>query len=329
MVNSGITGWGSEIEICINSLYAILNTKFKSGDIVINLSIFRYTDDQYFESYIHDYSIPFNKNTEINCFIEGESSHIDAHGNEILAEYIFNDIKALLDAKNVVGKPINFLTTKHLGDEENLQLNEYIKRIKQNKFCESSGLKTGAIVMNCNPFTLGHQYLIAESLKVIDYLYVFVVEEDKSFFSFKDRFKMVKAACKNYNNVKVFPSGKYMISALTFADYFNKESLQQGVTINPSFDVELFASKIAPALNIRFRFVGEEPFDYVTAQYNISLKEVLPEYGIELIEIPRYQVEGEMVSATKVRRLLKSGDYDGLKNYLPETSYQYIRKNRK
>lgn len=50
----------------------------------------------------------------------------------------------------------------------------------------------GSIVMNCNPFTLGHRYLIEYASKYVDYLYIFVVEEDKSFFPFSDRIDLIK-----------------------------------------------------------------------------------------------------------------------------------------
>ncbi|MBQ9442198.1 MAG: [Selenomonadaceae bacterium] len=79
--------------------------------------------------------------------------------------------------------------------------------------------------MNCNPFTLGHEYLIEYASKKVKKLYIFVVEEDKSEFKFADRFELVKRGVKKFSNVEVLPSGKFIISQQTFSGYFNKENL--------------------------------------------------------------------------------------------------------
>lgn len=188
----------------------------------------------------------------------------------------------------------------------------------------------GAMVMNCNPFTRGHRYLIEQAQKIVDFLYVFVVEEDSSDFSFKDRFEIVKANCADLKNIKVLPSGKYMISSITFAEYFQKEDLQNQQTMIPAMDVRLFGQAIAPTLKITKRFVGEEPLDTVTRQYNETMKEMLPGYGVELVEIPRMELEdGEPINATKVRKLILDGDLKSCEKYLTMQTYLYIRKNFK
>lgn len=51
-------------------------------------------------------------------------------------------------------------------------------------------------------------------------------------------------------------------------------------------DITLFAQKIAPHLNITYRFVGEEPEDSVTNEYNLAMKRILPKKRIQLVEIP-------------------------------------------
>ena len=188
----------------------------------------------------------------------------------------------------------------------------------------------GAMVMNCNPFTRGHRYLIEKAQEVTDFLYVFVVEEDSSDFSFKDRFAIVKANCSDLQNIKVLPSGKYMISSITFAEYFQKDDLQDQQTMIPAMDVRLFGQVIAPTLNIKKRFVGEEPFDTVTRQYNETMKDMLPGYGVELVEIPRVTLnDGEPINATKVRKLILAGDLKSCEKYLTMQTYLYIRKNFK
>ena len=188
----------------------------------------------------------------------------------------------------------------------------------------------GAIVMNCNPFTRGHRYLIEQAQKMVDFLYVFVVEEDSSDFTFKDRFAIVEANCKDLQNIKVLPSGKYMISRITFAEYFSKDELQGQQTMVPAMDVRLFGQAIAPILKINKRFVGEEPLDTVTKQYNEAMKDMLPGYDIELIELPRLTLEdGEPINATKVRKFIMEGKIKLCQKYLTMQTYEYINKNLK
>ena len=165
---------------------------------------------------------------------------------------------------------------------------------------------------------------------MVDFLYVFVVEEDSSDFSFKDRFAIVKANCSDLQNIKILPSGKYMISSITFAEYFQKDDLQGQQTMIPAMDVRLFGQAIAPTLNIKKRFVGEEPLDTVTRQYNETMKDMLPGYGVELVEIPRVTLDdGEPINATKVRKLILEGDLKLCEKYLTMQTYLYIRKNFK
>ncbi|WDU82327.1 GNAT family N-acetyltransferase [Caloramator sp. Dgby_cultured_2] len=49
-----------------------------------------------------------------------------------------------------------------------------------------------ALVMNCNPFTLGHKYLIEIAAKENERVVVFIVEENKSLFPFDVRLELVK-----------------------------------------------------------------------------------------------------------------------------------------
>ena len=183
----------------------------------------------------------------------------------------------------------------------------------------------GAVVANCNPFTLGHRYLIEESLKKCDYLHVFILSDNRSFFSAQDRFEMVKRGVDGLERVILHQTSDYMISAATFPTYFFKD-LQQGKKANCRLDLELFGSRIAPELHITKRFVGTEPFCPVTNDYNEEMKRILPGYGIAAEEIPRKKKDDIPVSASEVRRLLKDGQYQALKELVPESTYQYLCK---
>jgi [citrate (pro-3S)-lyase] ligase len=192
--------------------------------------------------------------------------------------------------------------------------------------------RIGAVVMNCNPFTLGHRWLVEYAAQRVRHLYIFAVEEDKSIFPFKDRLELIKQGVEDLQNVTVLPSGKFIISSLTFVDYFNKSELQDRV-IDPSQDVRLFAEEIAPVLNISVRFAGEEPFDKVTRQYNETMRRVLPEYGIAFEEIPRKEAGGEVVSASRVRALLEEGAFEEiayqLERLVPKTTLDYLQTRAK
>ncbi|MCR5809363.1 MAG: [citrate (pro-3S)-lyase] ligase [Clostridiales bacterium] len=182
------------------------------------------------------------------------------------------------------------------------------------------GVKAAA-VMNCNPFTKGHRYLIENAAKQADSLYVFVVSEDRSVFSFEDRMSMVKEGVSDIENVVVCPSGDYMISYATFPTYFMKEGAD-AETANARLDLALFARKIAPALGITKRFVGTEPYCGVTRNYNELMKELLPKEGIEVIELERYGG----VSASLVRAAMKKKDILTLSRLVPESTLRVIRE---
>ncbi|MFV0519694.1 MAG: hypothetical protein ACK5LY_05405, partial [Lachnospirales bacterium] len=148
----------------------------------------------------------------------------------------------------------------------------------------------------------------------------------KSFFPFADRIELVKKGTSDLENVTVIPSGKYIISSLTFSDYFNKEKLQEE-EVDMSADVELFADAIAPALNISVRFVGEEPLDKVTRQYNQTMQMLFPKRGIDLVIIPRKEFEEQVISASLVRELLKEKKFFDIAEIVPSTTLDYLVKN--
>ncbi len=184
---------------------------------------------------------------------------------------------------------------------------------------------SGAVIANCNPFTLGHRYLMENASKMCDTLYVFAVSEDKSLFSAHDRLEMVKRGTSHIENAIVVPTGPYLISSATFPTYFLKDNADE---IKCSLDVEIFGNIIAPHLGITKRFAGTEPNCSVTAKYNNILKNSLPEYGIEFCEIPRLEYDHTPISASLVRRYIEENRTEEIKNLVPETTYNLIMKGR-
>jgi len=224
---------------------------------------------------------------------------------------------------NQYGTPRNQSENINLSTENISELISYKTILTQTH--EKLFGKIGSIVMNCNPFTLGHRYLIEWAANQVKHLYIFAVEEDKSIFPFADRFELIKKGTADLPNVTVLPSGKFIISSITFQDYFNKAELQDR-TVDPSMDISLFGKEIAPVLNIKVRFAGEEPLDKVTKQYNDTMRQILPDYGIEFVEIPRKEFNGEAISASRVRKLLEEKKFDEIEKLVPATTLEYLLK---
>lgn len=185
------------------------------------------------------------------------------------------------------------------------------------------GGTVGALVMNCNPFTKGHRYLIETAAKECLRVYVFVLSEDKSQFSAADRLEMVRRGTEDIPNVKVLPTGPYLISSATFPTYFLKDR-EGAEQVHCLLDIEIFCNYYAPRLGISRRYVGTEPLSPMTAQYNEALKANLPQRGIAVREIPRLEI-GIPVSASAVREALEKGDDENLRSMLPQTTYNYLK----
>lgn len=210
---------------------------------------------------------------------------------------------------------------------------------------EKSGLDSdekAALVMNCNPFTLGHRYLIEKAAKENSQVVVFIVEENRSEFPFLERLELVKQGTADLKNVTVVPGGEYIISSATFPTYFLKEKTDK-LRIYTTLDAGLFCKYIAPEFNIKHRYVGTEPYCDVTESYNAALIETLPKYGIELKLVERKEMnfgqesadgqaaeqgnatEQGAISASWVRNLLKSGNWDQIAKLVPKTTFKYLK----
>ncbi len=205
----------------------------------------------------------------------------------------------------------------------------YLKRyLKSLKLQRKEGDKIGSIVMNANPFTLGHRYLIQQAAENCDWLHLFVVKEDTSRFPYSDRLRLIEASTKDIPNLTIHKGSEYIISRATFPCYFIKE---QGVIDHcyTEIDIKIFRQYIAPALGITHRFVGTEPFCKVTNQYNKDMRywletDELLYPAIELVELERMVYNGVAVSASLVRRLLAKKDLAAIKPIVPEATYQYL-----
>ena len=155
---------------------------------------------------------------------------------------------------------------------------------------ERSEGSAGVIIMNANPFTLGHKYLIEKASEQVDKLFVIPVKEDVSLFPYSERLGMIRSGCEGL--ATVLDGSDYQISAATFPTYFLKD-LSEASETQMLLDLDMFGRHIAPALGATVRFVGSEPTDPLTAHYNELMKEVLPTFGISVVEIPRLDCGGD------------------------------------
>ena len=177
----------------------------------------------------------------------------------------------------------------------------------------------GVVVMNCNPFTLGHRYLIEQAAKQVERLFVMVVREDCSLFAYAERKAMVEQGVAHLKNVTVIDGSEYAISQATFPTYFLKR-LDDAADTQMLLDLDLFRRHIAPALGATVRFVGTEPTDRLTRRYNQLMHEVLA----DVREIARLEKEGNAVSASRVRKAMEQGDMSTIRQLVPPTTLPYI-----
>ena len=210
--------------------------------------------------------------------------------------------------------------------ENSDNLNLYKERLALHR---KDGNTIGSIVMNANPFTLGHQYLAQEAAKRSDWLHLFVVKEDLSEFRFKDRIKLIKQGVSHIENITVHEGSDYIISSATFPTYFIKDKGEVN-ELHAKLDLSVFRNHLAPALGISHRFVGTEPYCVVTNNYNKNMKKILENPDgksnpIEVIEIKRVEQDGKAISASRVRELLKKENFKELEKIVPSTTLEFLK----
>jgi [citrate (pro-3S)-lyase] ligase len=211
--------------------------------------------------------------------------------------------------------------------ENNQNLSFYQNKLRKYK---KEGKVVGSIVMNANPFTLGHKYLVETAAKKSDWLHLFVVKEDASDFAFVDRLNLIRKGLKDIPNLSIHEGSNYIVSKATFPTYFIKDK-GKVEDLYAKLDLSIFKNQIAPCLGITHRFVGTEPTCAVTNNYNKNMKEILEkdEEGnppIYVDEIPRITYRSEAISASHVRKLLKKKEYEEISNIVPKSTYEFLMK---
>ena len=211
------------------------------------------------------------------------------------------------------------LNTSYLNTSTPQHLNTSYLNTSPSHHLTTTMQPTGCIVMNCNPFTLGHRYLIEQAAKQVERLYVMVVREDCSLFAYTERKAMVEQGVADIENVNVIDGSDYAISRATFPTYFLKR-LDDAADTQMLLDLDLFRRHIAPALGAIVRFVGTEPTDQLTRRYNQLMHEALK----DVRETARLEKDGNAVSASRVRKAMEEGDMNTIRQLVPPTTLPYI-----
>lgn len=271
-------------------------------------------------------------NNIIKCVAIDSEYHGGAIFNELMT-YLLNELYNKGHQKvYVYTKPSTTNGFKAIGFKEIERVNddlvfmekarhgfeEYINNLKKQYV---DGERIGAIVLNANPFTLGHQYLVQQASSQVDVLHLFVVSEEASAFPKDIRKKLVIEGTKHLNNLFVHETDSYIVSSSTFPAYFLKEDVSV-TTIQATLDAKIFKNHIAPALGITDRFVGDEPFSPATNTYNEAMKNIFEDISLHIIK--RKEINDRAISATEVRHLLIEGDIQQASILVPQTTADYF-----
>ena len=206
-----------------------------------------------------------------------------------------------------------------------IDIHRYLDDIAS-KYSITPTLPKGALVMNCNPFTKGHRFLVEEASKSCEQVLLFVVEEDKSLFPFKYRYEIVKDSVKDLKNVTVISGGEYIISSATFPSYFLRKE-DERLKAYEHMDCGIFGKYFCSKFNITKRFVGQEPYCQLTNTYNNTLHEIMPKYGVQLIEIERKKYSGGYISASIVRELIKNNKLAEVEEIVTEATWRFLNSD--
>lgn len=310
------------------------------------------------DNLLNQEGIRLDKNLDYTCAIFDENHEIIATGS-----YFGNSLRCICVSSNHQGEGLLNSIVSHLIEEEyalgNFHLFVYTKTCSA-KFFKDLGFteiaqidhqisflenkKTGfpdylaslkkpmghsdkvaGLVINANPFTLGHQYLVEKAADENDWVHLFMVSEDKSLVPFAVRQKLIKAGLVHLDNIIFHETGPYLISQATFPSYFQKEE-SDVIKSQAHLDTAIFI-KIAQALGITKRYVGQEPTSQVTAIYNDIMAQELEKVGLEFGIIPRKTISNqtEPISASTVRTVIKEGNWNLLEQLVPKTTLDYFQ----
>jgi [citrate (pro-3S)-lyase] ligase len=312
------------------------------------------SEEKFRKDLIEEYAVIFSEENDLIGVIGRYANNLRClvvdkkYRSQNIANILIDFMSKRIYKKNfreifVFSKPINFDVFQNLGfnlifQNENFgfltnrydlfqKYLNYLSNI-QNKNYKKNNQKfnnNSVIVMNCNPYTKGHEYLISKAVEKSNLVYIIMVKEDISLFTYQQRLEMTKLGVKKFKNVQILEGSDYLISKNVFPSYFFRTQ-EEFMLEQICLDISIFTNYIVPRLKITKRFVGEEPFSYTTNLYNKLMKKKLNLKKLELIIVPRINFKNNAISATQVRKLFIQGKFSEIKNLVPRTTLEYLTK---
>ncbi|WP_186728069.1 citrate lyase ligase [Vibrio sp. T20] len=330
--NHGVLGMN--LLLAMNNL---VQTEIKQGDVIVffNFDEFKNVEDP------DVFSIDLNdvdRGGDFFIDLNARHCHYSPKGNKAMGEIVTNKLIPVLNSKSepvstqldsnnrmfCVLEKFKYFLFRHTAQAlESCEIQSYLELLKQ--YASDCEGVIGSVAVNCNPITKGHLHLLEHASRSVDKLFIFVIEEDKSFFKFEDRLHLVAESTKHLDNATVLRGGKFICTELTYPDYFDKDTTE--AKADASMEAWFFCEYIAKTLNISKIFLGDEPKCMITKQYNEKMRELLPEYGIEVDIIDRIETNGDVISASKVREFLASRDFSSIEAIVPKPTYQFLKEN--
>jgi [citrate (pro-3S)-lyase] ligase len=228
---------------------------------------------------------------------------------------------------NEIATAAPLYTLLEFGFESIFTYQDYLKSLK----VQVRSTEVAAIVVNCNPFTKGHQFLIEKAAAENEIVYLFVVEENLSAFPFSVRWELIRKGIYHLKNVVMVRGGMYIVSGAIFPAYFLKnEMISDVMQKQAELDVRIFANYVVPVLGITKRYVGTEYYCKITEAYNLAMKAILPSLGVEVVEVTRIAVDyglgnsPDFISASKVREAIKLDKLPDVLDFLPDATRDFL-----
>jgi [citrate (pro-3S)-lyase] ligase len=184
------------------------------------------------------------------------------------------------------------------------------------------GLPEGSslVVLNANPFTTGHRYLVSIARKRSSHVLVLVIqgrpesggrgnhENTGIVFPFDERMGMTKAGLADMDGISVLPSGPYIISRDDFPQGFLSEEMGS-VPAHAALD-SMVICHVCRALGIKSIFAGDEPRDEMSEIHLNALRTACAGSGIQLRVAERKRLGERYISSSMVRQDIADGNMD-------------------
>ncbi len=275
----------------VSTLNRIISTQFNKGDIIVVMlqeTGSRIEGVETFDLWtaLEKYQVPAE-------WILNTPIHVNHHVMKLYADELFALIEEKFGAFSGETAPV----TQHVDLVDKVFIKKYFSGVDLEK------KRTAAMcVFNANPFTDGHRYLIETAARETDHVYLLILKENPSLFSYEERFTMAVEALRDLENVTVVPTGVFIGGGNSnFQEYFVKvvsPDTAERCRVRVSKDAAL-----AKALHATHRYFGEEPVDPVTVEFNRASDEILPRYGVQPVIVPRKTQNGEIITGSLVRAL--------------------------